>query len=147
MSHAAVDKDVARVVLLQLARSGQLIHDLDAGLYRWRQILPQALGEADIEPDHPELQGAREIMARRPVKLERTEEAPSGGLVLTGNVDHTPVELLLDGDRNVKRGKCLCGYYRKYMLKNGPCRHMIVLRRLIQQKETGPTLVARAPGP
>jgi hypothetical protein len=40
-----------------------------------------------------------------------------------GNVDNTPVEVVLDAERNVKRGKCFCGYYKKFSLRNGPCRH------------------------
>ena len=51
--------------LRRLAHSGQAICDLSAGVYRWRQIMGQALGEAQIGGDHPELVGARQIIAQR----------------------------------------------------------------------------------
>ena len=31
-------------------------------------------------------------------------------------------------DQRIRRGKCVCGYYQKFGLKNGPCRHMLALR-------------------
>ena len=90
---------------------------------------------------HPELAGAKQIMAQKQVKIESMTEGPGGAVVISGNIDHTPVEVLLDGDRNVKRGKCFCGYYKKYLLRNGPCRHMIVLRRLAQQREKSSAVI------
>jgi hypothetical protein len=120
--------------LRHLAQAGQAIADLPGGVFRWRQIMPQALGEAEIGPEHAELAGARQIMASKPVKVESREEGPNGSVILAGKVDGTPVEVLLDAERNTKRGKCVCGYYRKFSLRNGPCRHMIVLRRLLEQQ-------------
>jgi hypothetical protein len=114
--------------LRQLAQSGQAIHDLTTGFYRWRQIMPKALGEAEMGPEHPELAGARTIMSRDRADLQSREEAPRAGYVLTGKVDNDPVEILVDSEGRIRRGKCVCGYYRKYSLRNGPCRHMLALR-------------------
>jgi hypothetical protein len=40
------------------------------------------------------------------------------------------VEILADLDGRIRRGKCLCGHFRQFGIRNGPCRHMIVLRCL-----------------
>src|SRR4051794_629720 len=56
MSAAGCEAAVAAEALKKLAHSGQLIHDLPASLYRWRQIMPRALGAAEMGPEHPELQ-------------------------------------------------------------------------------------------
>jgi hypothetical protein len=124
---SAGGNDVA-AALRQLASSGQAIHDLTTGIYRWRQIMPKPLGEAEIGPEHPEMIGARQIMAKNRADLETRQEAPHGGYILTGTVDNDPVEIMVDGDGRIRRGKCVCGYYRKYSLRNGPCRHMLALR-------------------
>jgi hypothetical protein len=124
---SAGGNDVA-AALRQLANSGQAIHDLTTGVYRWRQIMPKALGEAEIGPEHPEMIGARQIMAKDRANLESRQEAPRGGYILTGTVDNDPVEIMVDGDGRIRRGKCVCGYYRKCSLRNGPCRHMLALR-------------------
>jgi hypothetical protein len=114
--------------LRYLAHAGQAIFDMSAGLYRWRQIMPQALGEAEMGAEHEELAGLRQILANRPGTVESEQDIPGLGRLVTGTADHKPVELLLDPDGRVKRGKCFCGYFRKYGLKNGPCRHMMALR-------------------
>lgn len=115
-----------------LAHSGQLIYDLVAGVYRWRQILPQALGEAQIGPPHEELVGLQKILERKKVDVETVSEAPRGGRIVTAKVDGTPCEVMIDGDGRITRGKCLCGWYRRFGMKNGPCRHMMAVRVVVR---------------
>ncbi len=126
---AGLDAARAAAALRQLAQMGQVIYDLSAQVYRWRQIMPKAIGEAELGPEHPELMGARQLMERDQTKLESRIDAPSGGgHIIAGRVANTPVEILLDPDQRIRRGKCVCGYYRQFALKNGPCRHMLALR-------------------
>jgi hypothetical protein len=122
------EPQLAEAALRQLAHSGQAIADLATGAYRWRQIMPRALGEAEIGPEHPESAGARSIMARGRADLTDRQEAPRGGYVLTGKVESYQVEILVDADGRIRRGKCDCSYYRRFSLRNGPCRHMLALR-------------------
>lgn len=122
------DAPRASAALRELAHSGQVIYDLSAGVFRWRQVMPKALGEAETGAEHPELAGARQIMEKNRASLESRQEAPGGGYILGGKVDGDLVEILLDADQRIRRGKCICGHYRKYGLKNGPCRHMLALR-------------------
>lgn len=115
-----------RAALSKLANAGQVMYDLHAGLYRWRQILPKPLGEAEIGPEPEEMRGLREVLASGKAKIESRTEIPGVGVLIQGHA----VEVLVDFDGRVKRGKCLCGWYRKYGVKNGPCRHMMALRYL-----------------
>jgi len=119
---------VVVAALRQLAHSGQAIHDLPGNVYRWRQIMPKALGEAEVGPEHPEMLGARAIMASGRAELVSRDEAPKGGYVLTGKVESHSVEIMVDGDGRIRRGKCGCSYFHRFALKNGPCRHMLALR-------------------
>lgn len=115
--------------LRRLAFAGQVIYDLPGGVYRFRQVMPVPLGDAQLGPENPELSGARHLLVTRKATLASTERTERGAL-LTGNVDSTPVEIVVDLDGRIRRGKCLCGHFRKYGIRNGPCRHMIVLRCL-----------------
>jgi hypothetical protein len=128
----AVSSDAPAVAaaLRHLAHAGQVIYDLTRGVYRWRQIMPKAIGEAEIGPEHPELLGARQIMQRDRVTLESRHDVPTmpGAYLIAGKAESKPVEILLDADQRIRRGKCVCGYYRQFALKNGPCRHMLALR-------------------
>src|SRR5262249_26527345 len=45
--------------LRRLAFAGQVIHDLPRGVYRFRQVMPMALGDAQLGPENAELTGAR----------------------------------------------------------------------------------------
>lgn len=125
--------------LRHLAQAGQLIHDLTTGQYRWRQIMPQPLGEAQFGPPHPELLGLAQILTHRRTIIESVEPLPKGGKVVKAKVDGTPTELMIDNEDRIKRGKCLCGHYRKFGLKNGPCRHMMAARMKLMAKEESAT--------
>jgi hypothetical protein len=137
--------------LNRLALLGQLIHDLPAGVYRWRQIMPVALSLQEVGPDNPETEAARQLVARKALHLVRDERRPDGLRLLEGLVapaywgwtERTlarlqnpregepagrPVELLLDADGRMLRGKCNCSHHYKSGLRRGPCRHLQALR-------------------
>lgn len=122
--------------LRRLAFAGQVIFDLPNRLYRFRQVMPLTLGDAQLGPENSELTAARQLSLTDRVKLENVERTANAAL-LVGKVESTPVELLVDLDGRIRRGKCFCGHFRTYGLRNGPCRHMIVLRSLSAQVETG----------
>jgi hypothetical protein len=115
--------------LRRLAFAGQVIHDLPHGVYRFRQVMPVPLGEAQLGPENAELTGARHLMLTRNCRVD-TAERGERGTVLIGKVESKPVEILVDLDGRIRRGKCVCGHFRKFGIRNGPCRHMIALRCL-----------------
>jgi hypothetical protein len=120
----------AAAALNRLALMGQVIHDLSAGVYRWRQIMPVALALCDVGPESPETQAGRELVAAGRVMLTRDERSPSGLRVLVGKVWNEAAEAVLDGDGRILRGKCGCSYHRQAGLRRGPCRHLQALRRV-----------------
>jgi hypothetical protein len=126
--------------LNRLALLGQLIHDLPAGLYRWRQVMPVALSQEQIGPENPETVAAKQIVADRQVKVKQDEKTPSGLRMLAGQAANHPVELLLDGDGRMIRGKCNCSHHFKGGLRRGPCRHLQALRNSVLAGAKQPTL-------
>lgn len=119
---------VVAAALNRYALLGQLIHDLGAGVYRWRQILPAELSATQVKIDSPEAEAAREIVARGGVKLTRDDRV-AGLRTLVGRVDSKEIEALLDADGKLVRGQCSCSHYFRFKLRAGPCRHMQALRR------------------
>ncbi len=116
----------------QLALRGQTIFDLNAGVVRWRQILPMALSDREFGLPHPELMAAESIVASGKVKLETRQEAPRGGSVVTGKVENQSCEVLIDGDGIIRKGKCRCSWHFKSGVRNGPCRHLQALRESVR---------------
>ncbi len=66
----SAESSAVATALRHLAHTGQVIHDLPGAVFRWRQVMPMALGEAEIGPEHPELAAARDIMSRGQADLE-----------------------------------------------------------------------------
>jgi hypothetical protein len=114
--------------LNRLALLGQVIHDLPTGLYRWRQIMPVELSQSQVSASNPETDAAREIVAKGKVAVTKNERLASGLRTLAGKSDGKEVELLLDGDGRMLRGKCNCSHHFTGGLRKGPCRHLQSLR-------------------
>jgi hypothetical protein len=122
--------------LNHLAHTGQLIHDLPNAAYRWRQIMPMALGQAELGPENEELAASKELLLRKNAKIDSRTEA-AGGVLLTGTAERKPVELFLNADGLIKRGKCVCSHHFKFGIRTGPCRHLLALRTLaLREKES-----------
>lgn len=114
--------------LNRLAGLGQVIHDLHAGVYRWRQVMPVTLSAERIGPEDPEAVAARQIAATPSVRVTRDETRPDGLRVLEGQILDRPASLLLDADGRILRGKCTCSHHDTGGLRKGPCRHLQALR-------------------
>ncbi len=130
--HCTCPLDVAAAALNRLAHTGQVIGDLAAGTYRWRQVMPIALGEAQLGPESPELTGARELFAKGAVRIERREEIAGGRLLVAGRVANEDVELLLDRDGVLKKAKSTDRHHRRTGLRAGPSRYVLALRMASQ---------------
>jgi hypothetical protein len=105
-----------------------VIHDLHAGLYRWRQVMPVTLSAELLGPESPETVAAREIARTQSVRINRDEVRPDGLRVLEGQILDRPASLLLDADGRMLRGKCTCSHHYAGGLRRGPCRHLQALR-------------------
>ena len=126
--------------LNRLALMGQLIHDLAAGTYRWRQIMPVALSLAEVGPESPETSAGRTLARSGQVIITRDERTPSGLRVLAGQVQNQTAEAILDGDGRIIRGKCKCSHHFQSGLRRGPCRHLQALRRTASGEQPQTTL-------
>jgi hypothetical protein len=128
--------------LNKLAQLGQVIHDLPAGVYRWRQVLPSSLSPGELVPDSPETEAARQIVQAGRVRLDRDEHSPSGLRVLAGQVQNQPAEAVVDADGRLTRGRCDCSHHFRFGLRRGPCRHLQALRRAAEKAKPPATLDA-----
>jgi hypothetical protein len=138
--HTRAEAPALAAGLNRLGLLGQVIHDLPAGLYRWRQVMPVQLSVQQVGQDSPETEAARDLVARRLVHVSRDEHTPSGLRLLAGKAGERPVELLLDADGRMVRGKCTCSHHFKGGLRRGPCHHLQALRNFVLGGERPATL-------
>ncbi|HLY11465.1 MAG TPA: SWIM zinc finger family protein [Planctomycetota bacterium] len=119
--------DVVRAALFRMARLGQSIQDLSAGVVRWRRVLPPEIAIETAVPENPESAASTTLSAR----VERDEVLPSGLRIVIAMVGTTRTEALFDVDGIFKRAKCTCSHFYKGGLKKGPCRHLLAVRTAV----------------
>ena len=126
---AGQSREVTLSSLHELCKHGQAIYDFASGCYRYREVMPFALSEAVLGPDHPELSAGQAMARGKRVKIVR-EEAVSGErrLYVFNAGEALGVEAVIDADGVLKSAKCSCSFHFKNKLRAGPCRHVIALR-------------------
>lgn len=127
------------VGLNRLALLGQVIHDLPAGLYRWRQVMPVTLSAEVIGPEHPETAAARQLAAGKAVSVRRDDTLANRLRIVRGRVFGTQVSLRLDADGRMLSGTCTCSYHHTGGLRRGPCRHLQALRDVANARRASRT--------
>lgn len=111
-----------------LAKQGQVIYDFWADRYRFRQVMPMALSEAVLGPEHPELAEGRNIARARQVHVVREEALPEGQRLFVFKANETSAEAVVDADGAFRKALCTCSFYHRNRLRAGPCRHLVALR-------------------
>ena len=138
-----LESPVIAAGLNHLAHLGQVIHDLPAGVYRWRQVMPAPLTASQLGAPDPETMHAQRLLETIKFTVDRNEQSPSGLQVVTGHAGNRKVEMIIDQDGLMKRAKCGCSHHFKNGLRKGPCRHLQALRNFMQKSETQPQTLER----
>lgn len=129
--NVAVDPGVLAAGLHRLALLGQVIHDFPNQLYRWRQVMPVPVTLDQIGIENIETIAAIDLVRRGRCAIKSDTLSTSGSRVVIATVRENSVrevELLLDGDGRIQRGKCNCSHHFKNGLRLGPCRHLQAVR-------------------
>ncbi len=125
--------------LHRLALLGQVIHDLPGGVYRWRQVMPVPLTSDQVGTEDVETVQALALIRDSKFEIRRDENSASGLRIVSAAIKERSasdraVELILDGDGRITRGKCGCSHHFTNGLRKGPCRHLQALRNHLLQR-------------
>ena len=134
--------------LHELAKQGQVIYDFGVDAYRYRQVMPVALSEAVLGPEHPELAAGRKIALEKRVEVLREEALPGGRRLYVFKALDTSAEAIVDADGAFKKARCTCSFFFKSRLRAGPCRHLIALKLAVLDtlpSAPSPTVSVAAP--
>ncbi len=134
--------EVPRPVLLgslhQLSKQGQVLYDFAAGCYRWRQVMPQALSEAVLGPEAPEVAEGKKLFEEKRVAVTRREALDRGRTLLAARVGSSECEAIFDLDGAFSNARCNCTHFFKFRLRAGPCRHLLALRLFASTSPSAP---------
>ncbi|TWT92957.1 hypothetical protein [Neorhodopirellula pilleata] len=133
-----MSKPKIAVGLNTLAHLGQVIHDLPQQAYRWRQVMPEPVTQAQLGNDDPETAAARALMTQGHVEVDGDRTLDNGLRLITGAAQRRDLELLIDGDGRVLKAKCTCSHHFKNGLRKGPCRHLQALRNVATSSSATP---------
>jgi hypothetical protein len=128
-----------------LAKQGQLVYDHADSVYRYRQVMPAALSESLLGPEHPELAEGRAI-AKGGVDVARDEMLADGRRAVVARAKGTSCEAIFDADFALKKAKCSCSFFHKNGLRSGPCRHLLAVKLVVSGSPI-PAPAAPAPAP
>jgi len=123
-----VERPSALASLHELAKHGQAVYDFASGCYRYREVMPFALSEAVLGPEHPELAEGRRIARSGGVKVIREEALAGGRRLYVFKALETSSEAVVDADGAFRSAKCTCSFFFKNRLRSGPCRHLVALK-------------------
>lgn len=123
--------------LNKLAGYGQLIHDLGDGVFRWRSMMPVAVGADQLGASNPETEAAKRITVSS-VKVASDGKNEKGQRELKASVDRQAVELTMDADGKMVKAKCGCSFFFTGGLRKGPCRHLQALRTRVTNPDGMP---------
>jgi len=124
----AAPTDVVLGSLHQLAKQGQVMYDFAGDCFRYRSVMPVALSQAVLGPDHPELREGQRLFREKKVRISRDEPLERGRRLIAALVEKTECEGVLDADGAYARAKCACSYFFKNRLRGGPCRHLLAVQ-------------------
>jgi hypothetical protein len=136
----AVALDPPRIAagLNRLALLGQVIHDLPNHVYRWRQVMAVPLTDAQLGTGDTETIEGNLLLRQAKFSVSRDEITSSGLRLIAGTIaqrklSDRPIELILDNDGRIVRGKCNCSHHFANGLRKGPCRHLQAMRNHLLQ--------------
>jgi len=118
-----------QAALFELARLGQVIYDFGRDICRYRPILPVPLGADIVGPEHAEHTGTRQILANpNAITVSQTETIGRLRIIVAKVGDQREVEVGLDPDGVIRKGRCNCSFFYRNKLRQGPCRHILAVR-------------------
>lgn len=130
--HTGAAGDVLLGSLQLLAKQGQAVYDFTSEVFRWRPILPVALSETLLGPEHPELVAAREAWRSNAVRITKDTDTGPGRRLVAATVHTTKCEAVIDADGILRNATCSCSYFYTSRMKKGPCQHLLALRMKAQ---------------
>ncbi len=122
---------MASRALSLLCGQGQLMFDLDARVYRRRQVLDVPLDDLKLDFDSSRLENARKLVRESCVTVESESESLLSRMVrgqVKGENGTYPVAVTLDANSKIVDGDCECSWFKYNGLRGGPCKHILALR-------------------
>ncbi len=143
----AIDEETATGLLVRLCRQGHCFFDVQARIYRHRELFEPALPESSLFEMPPQAEMAQELWESKAVTIHlcfKHGTMRKGRLKLPGRLpgrkridwkwhihgqagDCTDVRIVVNPNGSLASGFCTCSFYEENLMQAGPCQHMTAL--------------------
>ena len=135
-----LNKTVIESVMTNFIQEGKVVYDLTEGVYRIRELTKDPLPMDKLRYRNERENEAAQILDSKKLTYG-AYEIKQNSIVHRGQVsEQRPihVQIEISDDERLVAGKCSCRFYQKNQLFQGPCAHMMALRKtgtfLVEQK-------------
>lgn len=122
--------------LTSYTQAGRVIYDLNAGVYRVRELTQEPLDMKQLRFSSPQEEKADTLISEHKVKISYTVN--DDVLMIQGTVKENnytyKTEASIDKDQRLIDGKCQCNFYESNGLRQGPCEHILATRMMMNKK-------------
>jgi len=132
-----LDESVVKSALSIYSQSGQVLYDLASDVYRIRELSREPLPLESLRFANERDELASRFIERKLVTINNQSQQNLAhnevkehieGLVMD-NATNMSVSITLDADQRLVEAVCQCHFYYKNHLRQGPCEHMLALRK------------------
>ena len=115
----------ARGLLQGLCLAGMSMFEPERNLYRWRALFPTLKLNRDDTAGLEERMGVQ--LFRKGAVQVQGDTITAEGRQLEADVETSSPMLRRDVDGRINYAECDCSHFRRYKLRQGPCRHIVAL--------------------
>lgn len=115
----------ARGLLQGLCLAGMAMFEPERNLYRWRALFPTLKLNRDETAGLEERMGVQ--LFRKGAVQVQGDTITAEGRQLEADVETSSPMLRRDVDGRISYAECDCSHFRRYKLRQGPCRHIVAL--------------------
>ncbi len=127
-----IDEAVVKSALAAYSQRGQVLYDLAGGVYRIRELSREPLPFEQLRFSNEREAKADNFVNAKLVKVD-SQERTSEGVRIAGTVMDNAVKyqasIVIDDDQRLRDAGCECYFWKQNRLRQGPCEHMLALRR------------------
>ncbi len=124
--------NVVESALTNFIQEGKVIYDLHNEVYRIRELTKDPLPIDKLRYKNEREEKAVEIIKEKSLKnisFEIKEDAILHRGIILKDKKNLAVEIVVSDDERLVDGKCSCNFYKDNKLYQGPCEHMMALRK------------------
>lgn len=127
-----LDESVVKSALASYSQHGQVLYDLDRDAYRIRELYREPIPMDKLRFSNEREEKAFNFVKANLAKVTNYQSGEKGAKIAGTVMDNAKsynVELTIDPDLRLIDGQCGCYFYGQNRLRQGPCEHMLALRK------------------